>query len=171
MAGTRPLQDIKAAEIRDAVAALMPELEWADNDHQFLGQVADKLGARHGAGAGASQNERIQLNYDWEKFGDKVVRALNALATAGTLRKAPRGGRLPDGTWASGTRFYTPEAWAQAVQRGQERLRAKEEEQARWRRISERAEALGITLAKPEEPGAHALEQLLDLAEQGKESS
>ena len=167
MAGTRPLRDIKAAEVRDAVAALMPELGYAENDHVFIGQVMRKLGARE-SGDDSSGYRDWRYEQDREKFNGQVVRALNALAADGTLRKVPRGEPLPSGSWGRGSCWLTPEAWEKAEKEGLERKQAEEEAAARWQRISERAGALGILLPSPQEPGARALEQLLDLAEQGR---
>lgn len=150
---TRPLGDLKPAEIREAVAALMPEHGRVEA-HTLLGFVAERLGSsRAGAGHLTTQD-----------YADRVRRALNTLAENGTLTKIGINGLLPNGSYSNVACWYTPEAYERERQRGEEEQAARAAGRERWGQIAVRLLGADITLSRDTTIAPGDWEKLLTLA-------
>jgi hypothetical protein len=114
----RQLDDLKPAEIKAAVAALMPGLGQAES-WQILETVAQRLGSSKMATPGGYQHNAVL-----DRYVGRVKRALDALAADGVLVRVGAKDQPPDGTSPGDVHYYTPEAYAAAKSWNEERLAA-----------------------------------------------
>lgn len=163
MTGTRQLDSLTLAEIKQAVAELMPGHGWAET-YMLLGEVAEHLGSsQHNYPAGYTG--RVVAR----RYSGRVKRAMDKLAGEGVLVKAGKDDPKPDGTNNNSVYYYTREAWDAAAARGRQRLAEAEVLEARWERVQARLGELEILMPRRGRLTIDAWEQLLDkmVPEQG----
>jgi hypothetical protein len=109
----RLLRDLAPAEIRRAIAEIMPEMGHVE-PHEIFHPAAAKLGSNSGAHPPGWEGRG-----DWGMFVDRVKRGLESLAKAGELVKIGANQVLPSGQNSYNTaHYYTLEAYEQAKTEG-----------------------------------------------------
>jgi hypothetical protein len=136
---TQAYQNVLAA-VRAYVAS--PDTEDVIEPSGASGRIYNEL-------AGQLSVSRVQDSWrernEWNGFTSQALRALNRLAEEGTLIKVSRGKPGPEGHTLGGTRFYTPDAFAAAERRAQEKRKADTELAGAWLALAGRLSSLGIT--------------------------
>lgn len=152
----KQLDSLTPAEIKTAVAALMPERGHAEA-YQLLEAVANQLDSSRSETPGGYQHSRVIERY----FG-RVKRALDALAVEGTLVKVGAKERPPNGTSPGSVHYYTPEAFAAAKAAYEEREAAELAEKLRWDLVANRLDAVEVTLKRDGSLSLEHWEHLLE---------
>jgi hypothetical protein len=151
------LDSLTPAEIKAAIPMVFPEDGHAES-HHLLDAVAEKLDSSRNATPGGFQHTR-----DLERYFARVKRALDALAAEGTLIRVGSKERPPDGTSPGSVHYYTPEAFAAAKARSEQREAGALTEKVRWERIAVRLLAADVTLRRDGSLSAESWERLLEV--------
>lgn len=112
-------------EVRGAVAACIHD--YPDDSTSF--EVASLLPAVRTAVSGLSA---VIPRQDEDKLHGQVKRILDQMAAAAQLVKISRGYRHPSGCTETGTAYYLPRNFSQAVKKAQQELFARQAEAERW---------------------------------------
>lgn len=156
------LTTVGAAAVRDAALDLVNDA--GDTEFYVMpGRVASLLGFQYGTHVAHGTTREWERRHAEESWTGRVRRALDKLADDGLIVKVKRDGRLPDGSCASGTTYYSHKAYAEAEDKAQARRTAAEVEAATWRQIRDRlASGPGVQLAPS---GTLSLDDWLQLLE------
>lgn len=163
---------VTAAEVREAVRALMPEHGRVES-HTLAYPAARRLDVDMSAPAGHSggystTTAKIRHQQAVRRFEGQVAAALNWLAAKGDLVKVGAGRELPGSSRTvprNQAYWYTPEAYQKEKAENERLAREESARRDRLEAISARAGKLGIVILDPQRPDPRALEQLLVLAE------
>lgn len=153
----RMLESLTPAEIKAAIPAVFPEDGHAES-HHVVWTVAEKLDSSSQAVPQGYSGNRVQ-----ERYIGRVKRALDALAAEGTLVRVGAQESPPDGTSPGSVHYYTPEAFAAAKARSEQREAEALTEKVRWERIAVRLLAADVTLRKDGSLSAESWERLLEV--------
>jgi len=138
----RQLDDLTPAEIKTAVAALMPG-QGGTQSHQLAHAVAKHLDSSLQAVPQGWSGTKV-IN----RYASRLKRALDLLAGDGVIVKVPAGHRLPSGE-SQGmreVRYYTPEGFAAAKEEGEKRRAEALAVEARWDVVRRRLGAVDVNL-------------------------
>lgn len=142
--------DVKPAD----VLAATREYTTTRNDRIESWAVPDAVAARLGIREAYNRPSTTGEYQAVVRFEGQVSRALNILASDGTLRKVGRGQTGPDGSVASNAAFYyTPDAWDAATERHTARQAVAAEAESAWATVYDRMTALGFTPHEVPNPG------------------
>jgi hypothetical protein len=128
----RQLGDLTPAEIRTAIPAVFPEDGHAES-YQLLEAVANHLDSSRTEVPSGYRARRVL-----ELYAGRVKAALVRLAAEGTLVRVGAREQPPGIDFAGSVHYYTPEGFAAAKARGEEREAAALSGRRRWQRVASR---------------------------------